>query len=95
MVTRGGVGTLSELAVLKKPAVVIPMPRTHQEANANYLKEHDAAYVLDQRDLQPKDLAAFLQEIFSHLPEAEKKASALHELIPDGTSTFVEILEKV
>ncbi|MCC7103506.1 MAG: glycosyltransferase [Chloroflexi bacterium] len=34
VVSRAGMGTLTELAVLSKPALLIPMPASHQAANA-------------------------------------------------------------
>ena len=53
-------GTLSELAVLGKPAVLVPMPDSHQAANALAFQERGAAIVLEQEKLSGESLAAAL-----------------------------------
>lgn len=47
-IARAGIGTLSEIAGLKKAAFIVPMPDTHQEANARAFEERGAAIVFDQ-----------------------------------------------
>ncbi len=46
VVARAGMGTIAELAALGKPAILVPIAHTHQEANARALKERDAAEVV-------------------------------------------------
>jgi UDP-N-acetylglucosamine--N-acetylmuramyl-(pentapeptide) pyrophosphoryl-undecaprenol N-acetylglucosamine transferase len=58
VVTRAGMGQLSELAALDKPTVIIPMPASHQEANAEAFAAGGGAVVLDQRDTTPETFAA-------------------------------------
>lgn len=48
VVTRGGMGALSEVASLGKPAVVVPLPNSPQEANAAEFARLNAALVLTQ-----------------------------------------------
>ncbi|MEK7098053.1 MAG: glycosyltransferase, partial [Patescibacteria group bacterium] len=60
VVSRGGMGTLTELSYLGKPAIIIPMPDSHQEDNAEIFKEKEAAIVLDQKKI---DSDMFLGEI--------------------------------
>lgn len=54
---RAGMGTISELSALGKAAIIIPMPRTHQKANAEFIKKNDAAVVLDQEKLTAEELS--------------------------------------
>ena len=56
VVTRAGMSTLTELSYLGKPAIIIPLPDSHQEENAKMFKE--AAMVLEQKDLT--------KEMFTH-----------------------------
>lgn len=49
VVTRAGLGTMSELAALGKSTIIIPMPDSHQEDNARVVAEASAGIVLDQR----------------------------------------------
>lgn len=58
VVTRAGLGTFLELAALQKSAVVIPLPGTHQEDNAQVLKDTNSAMVLHESYLRPQIFAA-------------------------------------
>lgn len=63
VVSRAGLGTLSELAYLKKVAILIPMPESHQEVNARFFAEQGAAVVLSQSDVTGNLLAAKIQAL--------------------------------
>jgi UDP-N-acetylglucosamine--N-acetylmuramyl-(pentapeptide) pyrophosphoryl-undecaprenol N-acetylglucosamine transferase len=60
---RGGALTIAELAAVGLPAIVVPLPGAiadEQSANARFLVEAGAAFVLAQSDLTPARLAALL-----------------------------------
>jgi UDP-N-acetylglucosamine--N-acetylmuramyl-(pentapeptide) pyrophosphoryl-undecaprenol N-acetylglucosamine transferase len=65
VVTRAGLSTLSELAALGKPALVVPMPRSHQEANAAAFAQHGGALVFDETALSPEALVSTIRELLS------------------------------
>ncbi|MFA6593857.1 MAG: undecaprenyldiphospho-muramoylpentapeptide beta-N-acetylglucosaminyltransferase [Candidatus Buchananbacteria bacterium] len=77
VVTRAGLSTLSELSYCGKPAVIIPMYRTHQENNANYFQKHNAAVVLSEASLNKK----MLVDIISGLIRSEDKLRSLSKNI--------------
>lgn len=52
VVCRAGLSTLSEIAALGKPTIVIPLPGTHQEENAKYFERNHAAVVLYEHTLR-------------------------------------------
>lgn len=54
VVCRAGTGTITELAALKKAAILIPLPHHTQQANAEVVKE--AALVLDQNKITSEDV---------------------------------------
>lgn len=61
VVTRSGANILSELATLRKPALIIPLPNSasdHQLQNALVLKKQSAAIVLEQANLNSVELAS-------------------------------------
>ena len=60
---RAGLGTMTELAAIGKPAIVIPIPDTHQEMNAFFLYEHQAAIILDQTETTPQVLLAAIKSV--------------------------------
>ncbi len=90
VLTRAGMGVLTELAANKKAAVVIPLPDTHQEANARLLKDHDAALVLRQPSLSrhpepSRGISPFVASIHSLLTNPVQRqtlAANLHALFP-------------
>ncbi len=45
---RAGMASITELLYLQKPAFLVPLPHTHQEKNAEMVKDY--FYILDQKD---------------------------------------------
>lgn len=64
IISRAGLATLTELAFLGKPAIIIPIPDSHQEANAEIFKEKKAAIILEQKRLTPEELIGNIKKIF-------------------------------
>ncbi len=87
VVTRAGAGTISELAALKKAAILVPivgLANDHQVVNAEYLASHNAAQILPQTDL-PK-LAATLSILINDTARRKSLGEGLHALFPDDAS---------
>lgn len=70
VVSRCGLGVLTELSALNKAAILIPMPNSHQEDNAETFSRLEAAIVFEQGKIKPNDFAA---EIFNLLDDKEKR----------------------
>lgn len=64
VVTRAGMSTLSELIILAKATIIIPIPNSHQEYNASYFQKNNAAIVLSQRSLTKEVLVSNIRELF-------------------------------
>ncbi len=95
VVTRAGLGTLSELSFLGKASVIIPIPDSHQEENANYFKEHDAAIVLDQKTLTPETFISTLKDLSSNELKRNELASNIRKAMKQGANdAMVEIISK-
>lgn len=73
VICRAGMSTISELLVLGRPAVVVPMPHTHQEANAEFLVQHGNAVVVGQNE--PDFSRRLLHAIRHTLDARESRAS--------------------
>jgi UDP-N-acetylglucosamine--N-acetylmuramyl-(pentapeptide) pyrophosphoryl-undecaprenol N-acetylglucosamine transferase len=54
IVARPGLGTLTELSALKKASILVPMPNSHQEDNAQACADTGAAIYIEQKDLENK-----------------------------------------
>jgi len=70
IVSRAGMGSLTEIAYLEKPSILIPMPDSHQEENALVFGECEAAVVLAQKQLNEDN---FTKEIFDVITDKEKQ----------------------
>lgn len=65
VVSRAGMGTITELVALGLPAVLIPMPGTHQEENVAAMAARGAMDVWDERDLTPPIFADRVRAIIA------------------------------
>ena len=66
VVSRAGAITLSEVQAKGRPAVLIPSPfvaENHQYHNAMALAENGAAFVIEQKDLTPDALSAYVEKL--------------------------------
>jgi UDP-N-acetylglucosamine--N-acetylmuramyl-(pentapeptide) pyrophosphoryl-undecaprenol N-acetylglucosamine transferase len=82
VISRAGMGTLSELAALGKPTIVVPMPGTHQEANAQAFERGGAAIVRDQRTLTAEQLTADVIGLLSDADRRESLGQAMRRVMP-------------
>ncbi|HLH24018.1 MAG TPA: undecaprenyldiphospho-muramoylpentapeptide beta-N-acetylglucosaminyltransferase [Chloroflexota bacterium] len=82
VISRAGLGTVSELAVLGKPMVLVPMPDSHQAANARAAARAGAARVVAQADLTPERLVALAGALLADAPARAALAAAARRLFP-------------
>lgn len=64
VISRCGLNAISELSALKKPTIFVPLPDSHQEANATWLAEN-GALVLKQKEITPEILNAKIDEAWA------------------------------
>lgn len=64
VVTRAGLGFLTELSYLNKPAIIIPMPNSHQLENAAMFRE--AAIVLEQKNLTAEKFMSEIKNLINN-----------------------------
>lgn len=77
---RAGLGTITELAALGKPAIVVPIAEPFQEANAKLLEEHKAAEVLWY--LTPQILTQTLFRLVDNFARREELSKNIRSLFP-------------
>lgn len=65
VVTRAGMSSLAEVAALQKAAIIIPMPGSHQEANAAAFQRRRGGMVVDQNGLTAEALAASIRSLLA------------------------------
>jgi UDP-N-acetylglucosamine--N-acetylmuramyl-(pentapeptide) pyrophosphoryl-undecaprenol N-acetylglucosamine transferase len=99
VIARAGAGTVTELAIARKPAIFIPLPTAaedHQYYNAQVLGAAGAALVFRQPELTPEILT---REVLSLLYSPEKltemaeKAGAI--AIVDSAERLAQLVRKM
>lgn len=73
VVSRAGISVLSELSVLGKSAIIVPLPG-HQEYNADFFAKSQAIYALDQKELTGEKFASTIKYLLDH-PEIRQSLS--------------------
>lgn len=63
VLARAGIGTITELSALWKPAIIVPIPHSHQEQNAALLERTHSAEVYLQSELTPDRLVALVRAL--------------------------------
>ncbi len=77
VINRAGAMTISELALLKKPAILIPSPNVtdnHQYKNAKVLADAEAVVLLEEEDLSEGRLAETVSSLLSDRERRKKMA---------------------
>jgi len=95
VVSRAGIGTIGELALLHKATVLIPMADTHQVDNAAYVASKHAAYFFREDQLDTNALEKVLQLIENDDVRHDLEAQMHSVMLSDGRQKMVDILESV
>jgi UDP-N-acetylglucosamine--N-acetylmuramyl-(pentapeptide) pyrophosphoryl-undecaprenol N-acetylglucosamine transferase len=96
VVSRAGMGTLAELAFLAKPTIIIPMPDSHQEANAKILAEAQAAKVLKQNKLISLELYRQIKELLADPVQLKNLGANLQQTLKtDANEAMIKIIKEI
>lgn len=97
VIARAGLGTMSELSALQKPAILLPIPQSHQEANASMAKKEAAALILDQNSpTLDEELIQLTRQLLSDAEERLAMARRWNHVLPtDDGSTFAKRILRV
>uniref|UniRef100_A0A8R1E0U1 UDP-glucuronosyltransferase n=1 Tax=Caenorhabditis japonica TaxID=281687 RepID=A0A8R1E0U1_CAEJA len=91
--THGGLGSVTELAMMGKPAVMVPL-FADQGRNGQMLKRHGGAAVLDKNDLaNPELVQKTLEEVITN-PKYRENAERLAEMLTNQPTNPKETLIK-
>ncbi|MGN0162315.1 MAG: undecaprenyldiphospho-muramoylpentapeptide beta-N-acetylglucosaminyltransferase [Candidatus Ornithomonoglobus sp.] len=83
VVARSGAITVSEIAALGKPSILIPSPnvvRNHQEQNAREFERNGAAEVITEDELSPKVLYEKIEKMLSDSSYLERMSDNLKKI---------------
>lgn len=95
VVTRAGMSALTELAYFKKPTVIIPIADSHQEKNAKYFANHEAAINLSQKNLTKENFVAQIKNLLNDKNRQQEMGENMQQIFIDysGEKYLEEILK--
>ena len=97
VIGRSGVGTVSELMVIGRPAILVPLPHAlddNQTPNADAFVEIGAGWRISQRELTPAKLADTLSRALLDPADLAKRAEAARTLAkPDAAQRLADVVE--
>lgn len=96
VVCRAGLGTLTELAHLNKPAIVIPLPGTHQEDNVDYFARKKSVLVISQDCLTAPVLVEKVKKLLFNETEKRELSDNLEKVMKVGAEKeIVDLILKL
>ncbi|MCB1853709.1 MAG: undecaprenyldiphospho-muramoylpentapeptide beta-N-acetylglucosaminyltransferase [Pseudomonadales bacterium] len=99
VICRAGALTVSELAVMGRPAILVPLPYAiddHQSANARYLAQRGAAVLLPQAEMSEARLVADLHGFLAAPAQLATMArAALAAATPEATAQVSDCCEEL
>jgi UDP-N-acetylglucosamine--N-acetylmuramyl-(pentapeptide) pyrophosphoryl-undecaprenol N-acetylglucosamine transferase len=106
VICRAGAMTLTEIAMMKKAAILIPSPNVadnHQYKNAKVLADAGAAMLIEEKDLNEESITKAVEQLYSDASMRKKMEEAISvfcnrdagKLIYEEMSSLLSINEKI
>lgn len=97
VIARAGASTVAELAVVGRPAILVPLPGAiddHQSANAAALAQGGGAWVMPQPGFTPDALAERLSALLADPAALDRAAVAARDFaLPDAAARLADLVE--
>ena len=93
VVSRAGMGILTELSLLGKPTILIPMPDSHQEKNAWHFKRRNSVHILNQKELTSDIFSQAIKEVIEDKVELENLSRNIQEVM--NSDAAEKIVQKI
>ncbi|MFH0814628.1 MAG: UDP-N-acetylglucosamine--N-acetylmuramyl-(pentapeptide) pyrophosphoryl-undecaprenol N-acetylglucosamine transferase [Candidatus Falkowbacteria bacterium] len=94
VITRAGLSTLTELAYLAKPTIIVPIPDGHQENNAAYFSKLNAAIYWKQKELDENKALAQVKSLLNNREELGRLSNNIKGFaVADAADRFVNVVK--
>jgi len=95
VVTRAGMGAISECSALEKPMILIPLPNSPQEQNAEQLGKQDGALIVHQDVNFTSELLGAIRRLLKDVYMRDEFVMVAKDVIPtDDGKELAEIILK-
>src|SRR3989344_5475796 len=82
VISRGGISTITELSALAKPAIVVPLPKSPQETNAEILAFTRSAVVVFEEFLTEKLIVNLVRKVMWNQNAVQTIKDNIKKLLP-------------
>lgn len=94
VISRAGMSIITEVAALKKALILIPIPDSHQEKNAEFFARHNAAIYVRQGS--SKIMARYLDKLLNKNTLRDKLGENLFNLFPKhSVDNYIKVIEDI
>lgn len=94
VITRAGLSTLTELAFLAKPTIIIPIPDSHQENNAAYFSRLNAAIYWNQKGLDENEALLQIKSLLNNTEELGRLSNNIKSfVVADAADRFINVVK--
>lgn len=96
VVSRAGLSSLTELALLGKPSIIIPIPDSHQEKNSEYFSRYNAVINLSQKELTSEIFTRAIMSLSENEALKKNLENNIKQLIlADAAKRYVDLIYSV
>src|SRR3989338_3340892 len=89
IVSRAGMGALSDAIAFRKPLILIPIKKSHQEINAHFIEERKAAHVLLEKNLNTNSFVRAIRKIIEDKNELARLSEEIGKLSNSSASALI------
>jgi len=89
VICRAGAGTVTELSQAGRPAILVPYPLAaddHQRHNALVFVKENAAWLYDQNNSKPEELADLIRHVYENPEELRQRSIKMKALEKSGAA---------
>jgi len=95
LICRSGASTVAEITAAGKPAIFVPLPTAadnHQFKNAELLARNNAAVLLEEKNLTPRNLVEQVANLLNDRPRLQSMSEAARKLAhPNAASSIADL----
>lgn len=92
VIARAGNNVLTEIAALKKPSILVPLPTSangHQFKNAQIFSREGAAYLMEQSKFDRRTLLNQVDYLFEHKEELKYMSEKVNKFYKDDSTDLI------
>lgn len=98
IVSRAGANTVSELLIIRRPAILIPIPFSYadeQRKNAVFAQKWGIARVLEQEEITAEELLEEIEKVFKDWEKIVSRVKKKKSLDINASKKLVDLLEEI